>query len=101
MGQGAYRPSRVALTTVGLGLISLFLWQSRNRNKAKPLTSILSKAELKALCVALPKIELHCHLSGSFRMSTLAKLTPGFSFEALKKQGMNKTYQLKTHFLKM
>ena len=39
-----------------------------------PLCEQLSREELDAVCLALPKIELHAHLSGSVRESTLKEL---------------------------
>ena len=40
----------------------------------KPLKSFLKEEELESLCLSLPKIELHAHLSGSVRESTLKEL---------------------------
>lgn len=39
-----------------------------------PLKNILTSAQIEALSVAVPKVELHAHLSGSIRESTLEEL---------------------------
>jgi hypothetical protein len=39
-----------------------------------PLKDILTSAQIEALSVAVPKVELHAHLSGSIRESTLEEL---------------------------
>jgi hypothetical protein len=41
---------------------------------SRPLCEQLSREELDAVCLALPKVELHAHLSGSVRESTLKEL---------------------------
>lgn len=39
-----------------------------------PLKDILTSAEIEALSVAIPKVEMHAHLSGSIKESTLEEL---------------------------
>ena len=40
----------------------------------KPLSQQLSSADLDELCSALPKVELHAHMSGTVKESTLKQL---------------------------
>jgi hypothetical protein len=51
----------------------------------KPLRDILSPNELDALCVAIPKVELHAHLSGTVREETLKQLLEAQNGEEEKK----------------
>ncbi len=53
---------------------SIAAFQGTVDDTDKPLRDILSASELDSLCVTIPKVELHAHLSGTVREETLKQL---------------------------
>ena len=65
-----------AQTGRGVGVLLLFVAMSISETDANLATNTAKDADVDAELVALPKVQLHIHLVGSVRMSTLAELLP-------------------------